>query len=133
MLSHDLNFNLEALKNIEQVYEKIETTIDETKIINEISRFLSQNVILSDSITRMIIWNAIREWQIKNNKTIAHIREFAIGRRLNAIKEIFFIGNKMLKSMLNQPKNKSEIFIDIAFEKAFKLFLNHLYKNNIIT
>ena len=130
MLTYDINFNLEALKDTEEVYEKVHLTKEETKITNEISRFISQNIKLPDTIIKAIIWNGIREWQIKNNKTIAYIRELPFGKRLNAIKEIFCIGNKMLKTMLNQPKNKSEIFIDIAFEKAFKLFLNYIYKNN---
>ncbi|MFW9988305.1 MAG: hypothetical protein ACFFC3_06595 [Candidatus Odinarchaeota archaeon] len=130
MLSHNINFNLEALKDTEEGYEKVNPTIEETKIINEISRFLSQNIRLSNSITKAITWNAIREWQIRNNKNVAYIRELSIGKRLNAIKEMFCIGNKMLKTMLKQPKDKSEIIIDIAFEKAFKLFLNYSYKNN---
>ncbi len=130
MLSYNINFNLEALKDTEEVYEKVKPTIEETKIINEISRFLSQNIMLSNSITKAITWNAIREWQIRNNKTIAYVRELPIGKRLNAIKEMFSIENKILKTMLNHPKDKSEIIIDIAFEKAFKLFLNYIYKNN---
>ena len=77
-----------------------------------------------------IAWNALREWQIRNNMTISEIAELPIGKRLNTIKEIFCIGNKMLKTMLKQPKSRNEIIIDIAFEKAFKLFLNYACNNN---
>ncbi|GAG69858.1 unnamed protein product [marine sediment metagenome] len=130
ILSYTINFDLEALKDTEEVYEKVILTVEQSKIIHNISRFISQIIKLSDTTIKAITWNAIREWQIRNNKTIAEIRELPIGKRLNAIKEIFCIGDRMLKTMLKQPKNKSEIIIDIAFEKAFKLFLNYISKNN---
>lgn len=130
ILSYTINFDLEALKDTEEVYEKVILTVEQSKIIHHISRFISQIIKLSDTTIKAITWNAIREWQIRNNKTIAEIRELPIGKRLNAVKEIFCIGDRMLKTMLKQPKNKSEIIIDIAFEKAFKLFLNYISKNN---
>jgi len=65
----------------------------------------------------------LKEWQIKNNKTIDEIVDMPIGRKLNAIKEIFNIGKKKLKSALTEPKEKSEIIIDIAFEKVFKSYM----------
>lgn len=130
ILSYTINFDLEALKDTEEVYEKVNLTLEQTKIIRDISRFISQIIKLPDIAIKAITWNAIREWQIRKNKTIAEIRELPIGKRLNAVKEIFCIGNKMLKTMLKQPKDKSEIIIDIAFEKAFKLFLNYISKNN---
>ena len=130
ILSYTINFDLDALKNTEEVYEKVILTVEQSKIIHSISRFISQIIKLPDTTIKAITWNAIREWQIRNNKTIAEIRELPIGKRLNAVKEIFCIGDRMLKTMLKQPKNKSEIIIDIAFEKAFKLFLNYISKNN---
>ncbi|MEE9377270.1 MAG: hypothetical protein V3V33_04455 [Candidatus Lokiarchaeia archaeon] len=130
ILSYTINFDLEVLKDTEEVYEKVNLTLEQTKIIHDISRFISQIIKLPEIAIKAITWNAIREWQIRNNKTIAEIRELPIGKRLNAVKEIFCIGNKMLKTMLMQPKDKSEIIIDIAFEKAFKLFLNYISKNN---
>jgi len=53
-----------------------------------------------------------------------------INRRLNAVKEIFYVGNNILKKMLKQPRSKNEIILDIAFEKAFKYYLNYLYKKS---
>ncbi|NVM35402.1 MAG: hypothetical protein HWN81_07390 [Candidatus Lokiarchaeota archaeon] len=126
ILSYTINFDLEALKKTEEVYEQVNLTIEQNKIIHEISRFINKIIKLPDTAIKAITWNAIREWQIRNNKTIAEIRELPIGKRLNAVKEIFCTGDKMLKTMLKQPKNKSEILIDIAFEKAFKLFLNFI-------
>lgn len=131
ILSYTINFDLEALTDTEEIYEKVNLTVEQNNIIHEISRFISQIIKLPDTAIKAITWNAIREWQIRNNKTIAEIRELPIGKRLNAVKEIFCIGDKMLKTMLKQPKDKSEIIIDIAFEKAFKLFLNYISKNNL--
>lgn len=131
ILSYTINFDLEALKDTEEVYEQVKLTAEQSKIIQEISRFLSEIIKLPDIAIKAMTWNAIREWQIRNNKTIADIRELPIGERLNTVKEIFCIGNKILKTMLKQPKTKSEIIVDIAFEKAFKLFLDYVSKNNL--
>ncbi|MBA7625472.1 hypothetical protein ES703_32902 [subsurface metagenome] len=131
ILSYTINFDLEALKDTEEVYEKVKLTAEQSKIIQEISKFLSEIIKLPDIAIKAMTWNAIREWQIRNNKTIADIRELPIGKRLNTVKEIFCIGNKILKTMLKRPKTKSEIIIDIAFEKAFKLFLDYVSKNNL--
>lgn len=114
-----------ALENTQEDYEKVNLTEEQSRIIHEISRFLHQFIKLPEKIMKSIAWNALKEWQTKNNKTIAEIHELPIGIRLNTIKEIFRMGNKILKTMLKQPKNKGEIIIDIAFEKAFKLFLNY--------
>jgi hypothetical protein len=116
-----------ALENTKEDYEKVNLTEEQSRIIHEISRFLRQFIKLPEITMKGIIWNALKEWQIKNNKTIAEISELPMGIRLNTIKGIFCMGNKMLKTMLKQPKNKSEIIVDIAFEKAFKLFLNYIH------
>jgi len=116
-----------ALRSTKEDYEKVNLTVEQSKIIHEISRFLCQFIKLPKITMKSITWNALREWQIKNKKTITEIRELPIGIRLNTIKGIFCMGNKMLKTMLKQPKNKSEIIVDIAFEKAFKLFLNYIH------
>jgi len=130
ILSYNINFDLEVLKDTEEIYEKVNLTIEQTKIIHEISRFINQIIKLPDTAIKALTWSAIQQWQIRNNKTIAEIRELPIGKRLNAVKQIFCIGDKMLKVMLKQPKNESELIIDIAFEKAFKLFLDYISKNN---
>ena len=115
-----------ALENTKEDYEKVNLTVEQSRIIHEISKFLRQFIKLPEITMKSIIWNALKEWQIKNNMVIAEIRELPIGIRLNTIKGIFCMGNKMLKTMLKQPKSKGEIIIDIAFEKAFKLFLNYI-------
>jgi len=77
---------------------------------------------------RGVIWLSMREWQISHKKTIAEIRDLPIPMRLKAVKEIFNIGKRMLKNMLNEPKEQNEMLIDIASENAFKLFIDYLSK-----
>ncbi|MFX1304195.1 MAG: hypothetical protein ACFE9X_12640 [Promethearchaeota archaeon] len=121
---------MEALKNTEEDYEKVNLTVDQSKIIQEMSRFLCKFIKIPEIAMKGIAWNALREWQIRNNKAIPEIADLPLGKKLNVIKVIFCIGKKMLKTMLKQPKSRNEIIIDIAFEKAFKLFLNYSCKNN---
>ena len=120
---------MEALRHTEEDYKNINCTIKQYKFIEEISTFLCFIIKVPESVIRGIVWNALRDWQLKNNKTIAKIAEMPIGIRLNAVKEIFHFGRNILKRMLNDPKAKSEIIIDIAFEKAFKYYLIYLNKN----
>jgi len=120
---------MEALRHTEEDYKNINCTIKQSKFIEEISTFLCFIIKVPESVIRGIVWNALRDWQLKNNKTIAKIAEMPIGIRLNAVKEIFHFGRNILKRMLNDPKAKSEIIIDIAFEKAFKYYLIYLNKN----
>ncbi len=119
---------MEALKTTEAEYIKVKYTPDQSKLIQEISTFLSIIIQIPETAIKGIVWNALREWQVKNNKTIADIAKLPITRRLNAVKEIFLLGNKILKSMLKQPESKNEIILDIAFEKAFKYYLNYISK-----
>ena len=119
---------MESLKTTEAEYIKVKYTPDQSKLIQEISTFLSIIIQIPETAIKGIVWNALREWQVKNNKTIADIAKLPITRRLNAVKEIFLLGNKILKSMLKQPESKNEIILDIAFEKAFKYYLNYISK-----
>ncbi len=118
-----------ALRHTEEDYKNIECTANQSKFIEEISTFLCFIIKIPESAIKGIVWNALIDWQLKNNKTIAKIAEMPIGENLNAVKEIFRFGRNILKRMLIDPKAKSEIIIDIAFEKAFKYYLNYLNKN----
>ena len=129
ILSYTINFDMKALKNSEEDYEKIKYTANQFKLIEDISTFLCFIIKIPESSIKGIVWKALREWQLKNNMTVANIAEMPIGRKLNTVKEIFYIGKKILKRMLKDPKAKSEIIIDIAFGKAFKYYLEYLNKN----
>ena len=122
---------MEALKQSEKDYEKIECTAKQFQFIEEISKFLCCIIKIPESAVRIVVLNALKECQIKRNITIAKIEEMSIGKRLNVVKEIFYIGGILLKRMLKDPKVKSEVLIDIALEKAFKYYLNYLTSNSI--
>ncbi len=74
-------------------------------------------------------WNALREWQVVNNISIAEIPKMPIGKGLNAVKEIFSIGKRMVKEMVKDPIERNKIIIDIMFEKAFMFFLEYYGQN----
>lgn len=75
---------------------------------------------------RGIIWEALKDWHLKSNKSIIEILKMPIANRLNEIKDIFCLSNKILKQMIKQPESKEEIIIDIAFEKALKYYLYNI-------
>ena len=79
---------------------------------------------------KAILWISMREWQIKHNKTIAEVSTMPIGKQLNVVKEIIRLVKKKLKSMLNDPKEESELLLDVAFEKSFKLYLGYVNKGS---
>ncbi|MFX0022609.1 MAG: hypothetical protein ACFE9S_09795 [Candidatus Hermodarchaeota archaeon] len=130
ILSYSINFDTEALKNTVINNAKVNYTSEHSKLIDEISRVLCIIIQIPETAMKGIVSNAIREWQLKNRKTVAELAELPIARRLNAVKEIFHQGNMTLKKMLQQPKPKNEIILDIAFEKAFKHYLNWICQNS---
>lgn len=123
MLSYTINFDKEALKNTEKDLKDVKLTTEQLKIVQELSKFICEIIKLPEIAIRANIWKALKEWQIKNNKTIEDIAELPIELRLNAVKEIFIISKNLLKKMVREPKDQSDIIIDIAFEKSFKYYL----------
>jgi len=125
MLSYTINFDKEALKNTEKDLKDVKLTTEQLKIVQELSKFICEIIKLPEIAIRANIWKALNEWQIKNNKTIEHIAELPVELRLNAVKEIFIICKNLLKKMVREPKDQSDIIIDIAFEKSFKYYLKN--------
>jgi len=125
MLSYTINFDKEDLKNTEKDLKDVKLTTEQLKIVQELSKFICEIIKLPEIAIRANIWKALKEWQIKNNKTIEDIAELPIELRLNAVKEIFIISKNLLKKMVREPKDQSDIIIDIAFEKSFKYYLKN--------
>ncbi len=125
MLSYTINFDKEALKNTEKGLKDVKLTTEQLKIVQELSKFICEIIKLPEIAIRANIWKALKEWQIKNNNIIEDIAELPIELRLNAVKEIFIICKNLLKKMVREPKNQSDIIIDIAFEKSFKYYLKN--------
>ena len=125
MLSYKINFDKEALKNTEKDLKDVKLTTEQLKIVQELSKFICEIIKLPEIAIRANIWKALKEWQIKNNKTIEAIAELPVELRLNTVKEIFIICKNLLKKMVRDPKDQSDIIIDIAFEKSFKYYLKN--------
>lgn len=124
IFSHTIEFDETALKISEDAL-KINASESEKKLINGISRVLCEFINIPDLTMKGIAYKALKEWQIINHSTILEISDMPIGRGLNAVKEIFRIYKEILKKTLTDPHNKNKNIIDIAFEKAFKLILDH--------
>ena len=129
ILSYTINFDLEALKNTENEYINIKFSIEESELIQELSNVLCEIIKIPKLAMRGIIYKAISDWQTKNNKVINDIEKMLIGKRLNTFKEIFNIGRSILKNMVNDPISQCDIMIDIAFERAFKIYLRFINQN----
>jgi hypothetical protein len=130
ILSNNGSFTSEILKNNEAKSEKITNSSEKNNLIEEIYNFLSFNASIPDVPMKVILWDALNEWQAENDINIKDIKEMSKGRRLNAVKEIFNIGRNTIKNMLRTPNKKNVIILDIAFEKAFKYYLDYINKNN---
>lgn len=129
IFSYVVNFDESALKNIEQVYKKDTCSEVQSKLIRGITKIICDFINIPELAMKGTALKALREWEIINNSSINTIADMPIGKGLNAVKEIFCIGKKMVKEMLSDPKDKNEILIDISFEKAFKFFLDYYYQN----
>ena len=129
IFSYVINFDESALRNIEQVYKKDICSEVQSNLIRGITKIICDFINIPELAMKGTALKALRKWEIKNNSIINAIADMPIGKGLNAVKEIFCIGKKMVKEMLSDPKDKNEILIDISFEKAFKFFLDYYYRN----
>jgi len=129
IFSYTVNFDEIALKNIEQDYRKDTCSEVQSKLIRGITKIICDFINIPEQAMKGTALKALREWEIRNKSSITVISDMPIGKGLNAVKEIFCIGKKMVKEMLSDPKDKNEILIDISFEKAFKFFLDYYYRN----
>jgi len=126
IFSHTIEFDEVALKISEDHYNKVRITETQKKLINGICKVLCEFINIPDLAMKGTAYKALSKWQVVNNSTILKISDMPIGRGLNAVKEIFRIYKNLLKEMLTDPQNKNKTIIDIAFEKAFKMILDHI-------
>ena len=129
IFTYTVQFDEEALKSSEEHYINVEVTKRQLKLIRGISKIICEFINIPKLPMKATAWNALREWQIKNNMSIAGISKMPIGKGLNAVKEIFSIGKRMVKEMVKDPIERNEIIIAIVFEKAFMIFLEHYSRN----
>jgi len=127
-LTFAINFEEKAISDLELDYVKLIIKPEQLKMIHDISKAICKQIDMPILAVRATIWRALRDWQIKHNKPISDIVCMSPADKLIAAKQIFNLGKTCLKCHLSHPKQESEILIDIAFEKAFKLYIEHINK-----
>ena len=125
-MTYALNFNKDEIINIQIDYARINFKPEQLKLIKAVTSLVCEQISIPELAMRSTVWFSLNEWQMKHNMSATEIANFPISDKLRAFKEIFNIGKERLKSMLLYPKDQSEILIDIAFERAFKMYLDYL-------
>ena len=125
-MTYALNFNKEEISSIQIDYAKINFKPEQLKLVTTISKLICEQITIPQLAMRATTWFALSEWQKKKNELISEIATMSVTNKLIATKEIFNIGKERLKEMLSDPKEQSEILLDIVFERAFKYYLDHL-------
>jgi hypothetical protein len=128
-MAYAVNLNKEALEHIQRDYVKVILNPIQLKFIQIFSNRLCELIKIPVLAMRGLIWYALREWQMKNNKTISEIANCSNHERLLSGKEIFDISKRRLKEILSNPDKQNEIdMLDVIFEQAFKYYMNYLQK-----
>ena len=130
ILTFAINFEEKAISDLELDYVKLIIKPEQLKFINEISKVVCDQIKIPVLAMRAITWKAMMDWQNRHNKPISEISGMSPPQRIIAAKQVFNLGRKHLKCMLSQPKQESEIILDIAFEKAFKIYVEYLNRVN---
>ena len=127
-MTYALNFNKDEITSIQTDYATKNFNPEQLKLITAITAPVCEQISIPVLAMRSTIWFSLKVWQRKYNIPTSEITNFPISNKLKAFKEIFNIGKERLKCMLSYPKEQSEILIDIAFDKAFKLYLDYINK-----
>jgi len=127
-LTYALNFDKEEISSSQTDYARVDFKPEQQKLIKMISNLVCEQIEIPELAMRCTTWYALSDWQKMKNKTISEIADMAITEKLTAFKEIFNIEKVRLKEMLLYPKEQSELLLDIAFERAFKYYLQHLHR-----
>jgi len=125
-LTYALNFNKEEISSIQIDYAKIIFKPEQLNLVITISNLICEQISIPQLAMRATTWFALSAWQKGKNKLVSEIATMNMTNRLRATKEIFNIGKDRLKEILSYPKEQSEILLDIAFERAFRYYLEHL-------
>jgi hypothetical protein len=127
-VTYALNFNKEEISSRQIDYARVNFKPEQQKLIKIISNLVCEQIEIPELAMRCITWYAITDWQKMKDKPISEITNMEITEKLTTFKEIFNIGKVRLKEMLSYPKEESELLLDIAFERAFKYYLQHLHR-----
>ena len=127
-MTYALNFDREEISSRQIDYARVNFKPEQQKLIKIISDLVCEQIEIPELAMRCTTWLALSDWQKMNNKPISEIASMAITEKLTTFKEIFNIGKVRLKEILSYPKEQSELLLDIAFERAFKYYLQHLHR-----
>lgn len=125
-MTYALNFNRDEIKNSQIDFVRMNIKPGQLKLITEISKYICKQISIPELAIKSAIMDVLKIWQKENNKSISEIATMTLPKQIIFLKEIFTIGKEHLKCMLLQPKEKGEIILDIAFERAFKFYLEYL-------
>lgn len=126
ILTFAIKFEEEAIRNFQRDYIKVKCNPFQLNLIKKISEAICAQIDVPMLAMRAATWCAFKEWQLRNNKTIAELNCSDIKTKIKAGKDIFDIGKNVLKKILKEPNVENEMILEIAYEKAFKLYLNAL-------
>ena len=127
-MTYALNFNKEEISSRQIDYARVNFKPEQQKLIKIISSLVCEQIEIPELAMRCITWYSITDWQKMKDKPISEIANMEISEKLTTFKELFNIGKVRLKGMLSYPKEQSELLLDIAFERAFKYYLQHRHK-----
>ena len=127
-MTYALNFNKEEISTRQMDYARVNFKPEQQMLIKTISNLVCEQIEIPELAMRCITWYALSDWQKMKDKPISVIANMEISEKLTTFKEIFNIGKVRLKEMLLYPKEQGELLLDIAFERAFKYYLQHLHK-----
>ena len=125
-----IKFEEDAIRDIQRDYIQVKCNPFQLKLIKKISEAICEQIDVPMLAMRAATWYALKEWQLRNNKTIAELNCSDNRTKMIAGKEIFDIGKRILKKILKEPNTENEMKLDIAYEKAFKIYLNIINQVN---
>ena len=127
-MTYALNFDKEEISSSQTDYARVDFKPEQQKLIKMISNLVCDQIEIPELAMRCITWHALSDWQKIKNKPISEIEHMEMTEKLATFKDIFNIVKVRLKEMLSFPKEQSELLLDIAFERAFKNYLQHLHR-----
>ena len=126
-MTYALNFDKDQISSRKIDYARVHFKQEQQELIKMISSLVCEEIEIPELAMRCTTWYALSDWQKMKGKTLSEIVDMEITEKLSTFKEIFNIGKVRLKEILSYPKEQSELLLDIAFERAFKYYLQHLH------
>jgi len=118
-------FYKKVIEDIENDYATVRINPGQIKIILSICKELEPYIKIPRLALRCIIYYTLKEWQLKNKRSIFDIASFSLDKRVFIAKELFEMGKNKLKKILLKPTLENELLLDTLFESAFKKYIQN--------